>query len=30
VSAIFPAEDAADAFDHVAGTGKFGEVLLAF
>jgi NADPH2:quinone reductase len=25
-----PAEDAADAFDHMAGTGKFGKVLLAF
>jgi NADPH:quinone reductase len=24
------AEEAADAFDHMAGTGKFGEVLLAF
>jgi NADPH:quinone reductase len=30
VDRVFPAEDAADAFDHMAGTGKFGKVLLAF
>jgi NADPH:quinone reductase-like Zn-dependent oxidoreductase len=30
VDRVFPAEEAADAFDHVAGPGKFGKVLLAF
>jgi NADPH:quinone reductase len=30
IDRVFPAEDAADAFDHMAGTGKFGKVLLAF
>lgn len=30
VDRVFPAEDAADAFEHMAGTGKFGKVLLAF
>ena len=27
---VFPVEEAADAFDHMAGSGKFGKVLLAF
>jgi NADPH:quinone reductase-like Zn-dependent oxidoreductase len=30
VDRIFPAEEAADAFDHMASSGKFGKVLLAF
>jgi NADPH:quinone reductase len=30
VDRIFAAEDAADAFDYMAGSGKFGKVLLAF
>jgi NADPH:quinone reductase-like Zn-dependent oxidoreductase len=30
VDRIFPAEEAPDAFDHMAGSGKFGKVLLAF
>jgi NADPH:quinone reductase-like Zn-dependent oxidoreductase len=30
VDRVFPAEEAADAFDHMAGSGKFGKVLLAF
>jgi NADPH:quinone reductase-like Zn-dependent oxidoreductase len=27
---VFPAEQAADAFDHMAASGKFGKILLAF
>ena len=30
VDRVFPVEEAADAFDHMAGSGKFGKVLLAF
>ena len=30
VDRVFPAEDAADAFDHMGSSGKFGKVLLAF
>jgi NADPH:quinone reductase-like Zn-dependent oxidoreductase len=30
VDRVFPAEQAPDAFDHMAGSGKFGKVLLAF
>ena len=30
VDRVFPADQAADAFDHMAGPGKFGKVLLAF
>ena len=30
VDRIFPVEEAADAFDHMAGSGKFGKVLLSF
>jgi NADPH:quinone reductase-like Zn-dependent oxidoreductase len=30
VDRTFPAEQAADAFDYMAGSGKFGKVLLAF
>jgi NADPH:quinone reductase len=30
VTRAFPAEDAADAFDHMGSSGKFGKVLLAF
>ena len=30
VDRVFPAEDAADAFDYMAGSGKFGKVLLEF
>jgi len=30
VDRIFPVEQAADAFDHMASSGKFGKVLLAF
>jgi NADPH2:quinone reductase len=30
VDRIFSAEDAADAFDYMAGSGKFGKVLLSF
>jgi NADPH2:quinone reductase len=30
VDRVFPAADAANAFDHMAGSGKFGKVLLAF
>src|SRR5262245_24539005 len=30
VDRVFPAEEAPDAFDHMAGSGKFGKVLLAF
>ena len=30
VDRVFPAEDAPDAFDHMAQPGKFGKVLLAF
>ena len=30
VDRIFPAEEAADAFDYMASSGKFGKVLLAF
>ena len=30
VDRVFRAEDAADAFDHMASSGKFGKVLLAF
>jgi NADPH:quinone reductase-like Zn-dependent oxidoreductase len=30
VDRVFPAEEAADAFDHMASSGKFGKVLLAF
>jgi NADPH:quinone reductase len=30
VDRVFPAEEAADAFDYMASSGKFGKVLLAF
>lgn len=30
VDRVFPAEEAADAFDYMGGSGKFGKVLLAF
>jgi NADPH:quinone reductase len=30
IDRVFPVEEAADAFDHMAGSGKFGKVLLAF
>jgi len=30
IDRIFPAEEAGDAFDHMASSGKFGKVLLAF
>ena len=30
IDRIFPVEEAADAFDYMAGSGKFGKVLLAF
>jgi NADPH:quinone reductase-like Zn-dependent oxidoreductase len=30
VDRVFPAEDAAGAFDHLAASGKFGKILLAF
>ena len=30
IDRIFPVEEAADAFDHMAGSGKFGKVLLSF
>jgi NADPH2:quinone reductase len=30
IDCVFPVEEAADAFDHMAGSGKFGKVLLAF
>jgi NADPH:quinone reductase-like Zn-dependent oxidoreductase len=30
VDRVFPVEDAADAFDYMAGSGKFGKVLLSF
>jgi NADPH2:quinone reductase len=30
VDRVFPAEQAVDAFDHMAGSGKFGKVLLEF
>jgi len=30
VDRVFPAEEAADAFDYIARSGKFGKVLLAF
>jgi len=30
VDRVFPAEEAAEAFDYMAGSGKFGKVLLAF
>lgn len=30
VDRIFPVDDAAEAFDHMASSGKFGKVLLAF
>ena len=30
VDRVFPVEDAAAAFDYMAGSGKFGKVLLAF
>jgi NADPH:quinone reductase len=30
VTRAFPAEDAADAFDHMGSSGKFGKVVLAF
>ena len=30
VDRVFPPEEAAEAFDYMAGSGKFGKVLLAF
>ena len=30
IDRVFPADDAADAFDHMASSGKLGKVLLAF
>jgi NADPH:quinone reductase len=30
VDRVFPAEEAAEAFDYMAGSGKFGKVLLSF
>jgi NADPH:quinone reductase len=30
VARVFPAASAADAFDHLAASGKFGKVLLHF
>jgi NADPH2:quinone reductase len=30
VDRVFPAEEAADAFDHMEQPGKFGKVLLSF
>jgi NADPH:quinone reductase-like Zn-dependent oxidoreductase len=30
VDRVCPAEDAAGAFDHLAASGKFGKILLAF
>jgi NADPH:quinone reductase-like Zn-dependent oxidoreductase len=30
IDRVFPAADAADAFDHLASRGKFGKVLLQF
>ena len=30
VDRVFPVDEAADAFDHMAGSGKFGKVLLSF
>jgi hypothetical protein len=30
VDRVFPAEAAADAFDHMSSSGKFGKVLLGF
>jgi len=30
IDRVFPAEDAAAAFDHMAAPGKFGKVLLQF